>query len=393
MTPRHRLRLLLFPLLLLCSLPAPASGSQEGFRRADALYDAGKYQEATEQYGLVLEGALSDAAGGERAAQALYNRGSALYRLGEYARARDSFEEAAVKTRHLDVEAKATYSIGNCSYRAAEAAIAGGNLQQAVQNLEQSIAAYRRSLEIRPESRPAAANLEVARIVLKGVRDELAKYGDVQDLQREIVETLRKLVARQGAIAESAADPDVATLALRDGQASLDEDTRGLLGRFDLLIERLARLQGGNQAANPFTEARRHVQSSEGHQRRAVGHLSAGDRDKALPAQASSLEELKTALDILTPPEREDRSEQGQSNQETGQGERQGTNAPQPGGEPQDQSDRAQGKGSNGSDESGAAGNTGLAERAEDILQGEGDKRRVRDTQLQDSPTPVDKDW
>jgi tetratricopeptide (TPR) repeat protein len=383
-------------LLLLSPALARAGAAPEGPRSADRLFDAGKYRDAADRYTLLVEDAGSGRT--EEAAMALYNKASALYRLGEFALARDSFEQAAVKSRRIDVEARATYNLGNCAYREAEAAIARGNLQQAVQSLEASIAAYRRSLELGPERTSAASNLEVARTALKGVRDELAKYGDLQALQKEILQTLQKLIARQGGIVQSSRDPDVSTAVLRDGQVTLDRDTVALLGRFDALLERLARLQGGADSANPYTEARTHVQSSEGHQKKAIGHLASGDRQKALPAETASLEELQKALEILTPPEREDRSEQGKSEQDSGggkdsapqeQGTDKGSSSPQPGDERQDQSDKDKGASAG----SGSSGAVGALERAEDILQEEGEKRRLRDARTQGADTRVDKDW
>jgi tetratricopeptide (TPR) repeat protein len=370
---------LLVGLLALAAAQVWPRGATEPSARADALYDAGTYGEAADEYAKLLEGASR--ATGERAAEILFDRGDALYRVGDYARARDAFEQAGLRTRVLELESSAAYNMGNCSYREAEASIGKGDLPRAVAALEESIAAYRRSLDLQSGKRQAGTNLEVARTVLKGVRDELAKAGDVQDLQREILETLKKLIPRQEALVASTGGESADATALRDSQEGLRSDTRSLLDRFDLLLERIDKLLGQSASASPHREARRHVESSAGHQGRAVGALAGGDRAAALGPEKSSLEELRKALEILTPPERQDRSQQGNEG-DNGQAAGAGAAGPPP-----------SGSGEQGAQPEQSTGSYGTMERPEDILQEEGDMRRARDAQQGIPRSPVDKDW
>ena len=391
--PASCLPLLALPLLLGGARLA-AGSMPELTETGDRLYAAAKYSDAAEQYTRLLQ-SPSLPARPELAASALYNRGNALYRLGRFAAARDSYEQAAVKTRNLEVEGRAAYNIGNCYYREAEEQVGTGALQSAATSLEASIAAFRRALELDSSRKDAGVNLEVARIFLKGVRDEIAKYGGVQDLQRQIVEKLRRLIGSQGTLIARSDDPESDTAELRDAQEKMRIDTVGLLGLFDTLLGRLERLQGRSQESNPYAEARRSTARSESYQGNAVAILGSGDRAGALVSQRDSEKALERALEILTPPEREDRSEQGPSTSGTED------SASGPSDDGSGSSGAANPQSAPGQDRSsaGAAGegesqdrpSAGTAEKPEDILQEEGFNRTMRPS----SPggAPVDKDW
>lgn len=383
------------PVLVLLATAAlgAASGRTEDLEGANRLYASGAFEESAHLLdGLIRDGRLDR----EQTAMAEFNRGNALYRDGRYALAREAYERAAVGSRVLAVVGNATYNIGNCFFREAEARIAEGNLEQATEGLESALSAYRRTLELNSDHANAAANLEVARTVLKGLGDQLAKYDEVRKIQREITQELKTLIAGQTGVIQENQDPSVATDDVRRAQAGLRERTRRLLGRYDALLTLLERLQAKSQESNPYTESRRHVVLAEGHQGRALTRLDADDRDSAAPSETASLEELQRALEIITPPQEEDRNEQSRGGSQQGDDPEEAPRD-QGGGESQSSSPApADGEGgAEGDSQAGDGGSSGSAatnERPEDVLREEGELRRARDGGL-DGRGSVEKDW
>jgi tetratricopeptide (TPR) repeat protein len=358
--------------------PIQGLGRAEGLERAGGLYRAGRYPEAAESYASLAK--TSSSVDDATAALVHFNHGDALYRLGQYARAREAFERAAVETRDLALSARAAYNTGNTYYREAEAEVTGGHLEQAAQALAQSLAAYRRALELDPTKREAGTNLEVARTLLKGVRDELVKNAELRQIEREILETLRALVPAQGSLIETTRDGRSTPEAIHRGQSAARVRTSGLIERFDAHRERVDLLPGAGAVSGLYRAARAHVRLAESHQGRALRALEDGDRVAAVAPQRGSLDELEVALDMLSPPPRADSSQQGSggSQEDRGAGQPTGGGVGEegtPGAEPRDFPD-----------------GPSQGDLPRDVLREEGEMRRTRGAETEPR-APVDRDW
>ena len=103
-----------------------------------------------------------------------FNKGDAFYRTGDYDKAREQFQQAASKTKSLPFESKAWYNLGNCSFESGKRQ-EDSDLQKALESLEECVKFYGTSLEKDPTNKPAAENLEIARLKIKDLLDKMKK--------------------------------------------------------------------------------------------------------------------------------------------------------------------------------------------------------------------------
>jgi tetratricopeptide (TPR) repeat protein len=114
-------------------------------RRAERLYDAGRFRESHEAFERVLAG------GGDPALH--FFNGNALYRMRRYEDAAKSFREAVAVS---GLKQQSYYNLGNAYVRLAEEA------PEADEPLRQAIVAYEEALRLEPADSAAKWNLELA---------------------------------------------------------------------------------------------------------------------------------------------------------------------------------------------------------------------------------------
>ncbi|MGA1871616.1 MAG: VWA domain-containing protein [bacterium] len=93
-----------------------------------------------------------------------YNIANTYYRMKNYDEAFKNYMAASINAKEIDLEAKAYYNMGNCSYRL-------GKLQEAIEY-------YQKALELNPEDENAKYNLEF-------VREEIKRRINQQKQQQE----------------------------------------------------------------------------------------------------------------------------------------------------------------------------------------------------------------
>ena len=103
-----------------------------------------------------------------------FNKGTIFYMQGDYQKATDMFEQAALKTKDLAFEARAQFNLGNCAFRESLRQ-RDSDLKKSVEQLERSIYYYKKAFELDPELQDAAHNIEVARLIMKQLLDEVKK--------------------------------------------------------------------------------------------------------------------------------------------------------------------------------------------------------------------------
>ena len=148
------------------------------------LYAEGSYVEAVGEYDRAITAA-------PEAAEPKFNKANAYYRLDDYAGAADLFRQAAAETKDMDLVARAKYNLGNCHFQTGSRQ-RDSDLEKALKQFESAIASWRQVLEIEPENEKAARNIEVARLTIKDIIDQLKKQqqeqqqqGDQQDQKQQ----------------------------------------------------------------------------------------------------------------------------------------------------------------------------------------------------------------
>lgn len=162
--------------LLLVVIPAQivfAESVEDKVLMGNKKYAQGNFNEAINEY----DQALIDK---PDAMRPKFNKANSYYRLDDIAKAMDLYEEVATGTRDMSLVAKAKYNTGNCYFQRGSKQ-RDSDLQKALDDMKTSITFWRQVLDIEPENKKAAKNIEVARIVIKDILDQLNKQKQQQD--------------------------------------------------------------------------------------------------------------------------------------------------------------------------------------------------------------------
>jgi len=173
--------------------------------RGNEAFSAGDYEKALSLY----EEASVELPESE---QVYFNRGAVFYKQENYEKAIEEFKDAALKSVEPGLTSRAKYNLGNCAFRQAQRQ-RDGDLKEAVEKCQESIAFYREARDLDPEYKKAAENIEIVRLYLKVLFDEQKKKEEQNDEEQEdnLVAKLKKLLKRQ--------------LELRDENEELSEKT------------------------------------------------------------------------------------------------------------------------------------------------------------------------
>jgi Ca-activated chloride channel family protein len=133
-------------------------------------FQANEYTEALNKY----EQALAD---NPQATIARFNQGNVYYRLDDLEQAQKAYREVAAETKDMSLVAKAKYNLGNTHFQQG-LKLQDGNLQKALEAMRDSITQWRSTLELEPENVNAARNIEVARLKIKDILDQINKQQD-----------------------------------------------------------------------------------------------------------------------------------------------------------------------------------------------------------------------
>lgn len=139
-------------------------------RQGNKLYADGDFTGAIDKYDQALvEGA--------RAAEPKFNKANSYYRLDDLDNAMELYRQVAAESRDMGLVTKARYNLGNSHFHQGIKQ-RDSNLQKAVEELETSIGHWRSVLDIEEENEKAARNIEVARVIIKDIIDQINKQKD-----------------------------------------------------------------------------------------------------------------------------------------------------------------------------------------------------------------------
>lgn len=130
-------------------------------------YQASDFSEALNRY----EQALTE---NPQAYRARFNQGNVYYRLDDLEEALKAYREVAAETKDMALVARAKYNLGNTHFQQGLKQ-QDSDLQKALTAMRDSITQWRSALELNPENVNAARNIEVARLKIKDILDQINK--------------------------------------------------------------------------------------------------------------------------------------------------------------------------------------------------------------------------
>ena len=160
-------------LVLVIVQAALADSARVSTSQGNKLYKQGNFNEAINSYNQ----ALTEAPG---ALEPKFNQANSYYRLDDLSKAMDLYRQVAAESKDMKVVAKAKYNLGN-SYFQQGSKQKDSNLQKTIDDLKTAIGSWRGVLDIEPENKKAAKNIEVARLLIKDLLDQLNKQQQQQD--------------------------------------------------------------------------------------------------------------------------------------------------------------------------------------------------------------------
>jgi tetratricopeptide (TPR) repeat protein len=161
-------------LLVLVIVQAVFAGSaRDSTSQGNKLYKQGNFNEAINSY----DQALTEAPG---ALEPKFNQANSYYRLDDLSKALDLYREVAAESKDMKLVAKSKYNLGNTYFQQGSKQ-KDSNLQEAIDDMKTAISSWRGVLDIEPENKKAAKNIEVARLIIKDLLDQLNKQQQPQD--------------------------------------------------------------------------------------------------------------------------------------------------------------------------------------------------------------------
>ena len=160
---------------VILSLTQPVLGgpAQGILREGNKLYAEGNFNEAINKY----DESLVEA---PEALEPKFNKANSYYQLDDLEKAIDLYREVAADSKDMKLVTKAKYNLGNCSFQQGLKQ-RDSNLEKAIEDLKTAIGDWRGVLDIEPENEKAAKNIEVARLIIKDIIDQMNKQKQQQD--------------------------------------------------------------------------------------------------------------------------------------------------------------------------------------------------------------------
>lgn len=191
---------------------------------ASKLVNEGNTAFAMRKYDRALEAYEKAALDAPESAYIYFNKGAAYYRKKDYAKAAAAFEQAALKSKDIKLEAQSKFNLGVCSFREAEQQ-RNGDLNKVLAACEKSIRYFQEALKLDPQFKEAAENIEVVRLTMKSILDEIKKQKEAAHKQQKA----RQKAAGHTGPAQS--DRQNAPDELKNALESLNEGAKATKGK------------------------------------------------------------------------------------------------------------------------------------------------------------------
>jgi Ca-activated chloride channel homolog len=154
-----------------------ADSARVAVHQGNGLYADGNYADAVKRY----DAALVDQPG---AVQPKFNKANSYYKLDDLGQAIDLYQQVAAESKDMQMVARAKYNLGDCLFQRGTKQ-KDSDLQKAVDDMKSSISSWRQVLDIDPKNEKAARNIEVARLTIKDLIDQMKKQQDPNQAQNQ----------------------------------------------------------------------------------------------------------------------------------------------------------------------------------------------------------------
>jgi len=185
--------------LVLVAVQAVLAGTvHNAVHQGNKLYNKGHFNEAIKEY----DKALIDQ---PQSTEPKFNKANCYFQLDDLVKAINLYNEVATESKDMKLVAKSKYNLGNCYFQRGSKQ-KDSNLQKALEGLQTAIVCWRGALEIDSENEKAAKNIEVARLIIKDIIDQINKQKEQQHeqaaKQKQLQEQLKELAEQQKALAK-----------------------------------------------------------------------------------------------------------------------------------------------------------------------------------------------
>jgi len=358
---------------------ALANSVRDSVLQGNKLYDEEEFSEALKKY----DEALIDS---PQSLEPKFNQANCYFRLDDLAQAINLYNEVAADSKDMKLVAKARYNLGNCYFQRGSKQ-KDSNLEKALEDMQTSIICWRNALEIDPDNERTAKNIEVARLTIKDIIDQINKQKEQQEQQaqkqKQLQDQIEELLEQQNSLAEKTqqtntnAEEGKITQQQAEGnymnqaqeQSRLKDETEQTLQQMQMQDPNSPFPPQMSQAGNELAQA---IDAQSG----AKTQLEASKGQAAKESQDRAAEHLENALKALSQPNQPDQQQQQQEQQEK-------TQQPQQSEQPDEQEQQSK------EQKATAAPDT----TAQEILDKEQQEKKQRHLLQRGGYQKVEKDW
>jgi Ca-activated chloride channel family protein len=332
-------KVIIILLLVLITAQVVLAGSVHNtVRQGNKLYDQGHFNEAVKEY----DQALIDQ---PQSLEPKFNKANCYFQIDDLAKAIDLYNEVAAESKDMKLVAKAKYNLGNCYFQQGTKQ-KDSNLQKAIEDLQTGIVCWRGTLEIDPQNEKAKRNIEVARLIIKDIIDQLNKQKEQQQKQaakqKKLQDQLKELAEKQKALAKQTQETKNQQ---EKGQINQQEATENykkqsqeqsqIKKETEQASQQMQQQEPNKPQPSQMQQAAGELEQAMDKQSDAETKLKASDGTVAKQSQDKAAEHLENALKAMS-----QENSQGQQQQEQ-RGQTQQPQEPnQPSEEPQQQNQK-----------------------------------------------------
>ena len=393
--PRNDIRayiqiLMIFILSLFVSSSVYAETARDLVEQGNSLYSQGNFNKAIEKY----DEALTDE---PQVLEPKFNKANSYFKLEDFSNAIDLYRQVASESKDMKLVAKAKYNLGNCFFSQGMKQ-KDSDLQKSLDDLQNSIVNWRQTLDIEPDNQNAAKNIEVARLTIKDIIDQINKQKKEQEKQaqqqKQMQDKVKELLEKQKSLSQQSqqTQDQLDKQQIDQQQASDDyqkqsQDQSQLQNQTEQTKQEMQQQQDpNNPQSSQMQEAAKELEQASDSQKEAQQKLKNSDGTGAKESQGKAAEHLEKALEKLSQGDKQQQQQQQQSggnpnqDQQDKEDQNKDKNQDQQNQPDQDQNQQAQ--------EAAAPNST-----AQEILDKEQRDKEQRQMLQRPSNQKVDKDW
>lgn len=386
MNARELKTIIVMSLVLITAQIVSAGSVYNTVRQANKLYDNGHFNEAIKEY----DQALIDQ---PQMLEPKFNKADCYFQLDDLTEAINLYNEVAAGSKDMKLAAKAKYNLGN-SYFQRGSKQKDSNLQKALEDLQTSIVCWRSAMEINPENKNAAKNIEVARLIIKDIIDQINKQKEQQQQQaakqNQLKEQLKELLEKQKALAKQTQETKNQEEKGQINQQEAADNYKKQAEKQSQLKKEAEQASQQMQQQDPNTPQPPQMQQAAGelekaadNQSNAETQLKASDGTAAKQSQDKAIEHLENALKASSQENRQNQQNQQQQEQQRQQKEQ--TQQPQEPNQPGEEKQQQQ------QEEQKAVAAPDAT--AQEILDKEQNEKKQRQILQRAGYQKVEKDW